>query len=40
LKYDYRTVHTWSESHPNNAANEYIGPVYSQFIIDSIENFF
>ncbi len=40
LKYDYRRYYTWADPFPNLAANEYIGPRLSQFIVDSIENFY
>ncbi len=38
LKYDYEGDHSGSDSHPNTLANETIGPVFSQFIIDVIED--
>ena len=38
LKYEYERDHDGSDSHPNQLANETIGPVFSQFIIDVIED--
>ncbi len=40
LKYDYERSHTGSDSHPNTLANQTIGPIFAQEIIDNIENFF
>ena len=37
LKYDYERSHTGSDSHPNTAANEAVGPEFAQFIIDMAE---
>jgi len=37
LKYDYEGDHEGSDSHPNTLANETIGPVFAQFVIDVIE---
>ncbi|HKI88369.1 MAG TPA: T9SS type A sorting domain-containing protein [Draconibacterium sp.] len=38
LKYEYEGDHNGSDSHPNKLANETIGPVFSKFIIDVIED--
>jgi hypothetical protein len=38
LKYEFEGDHNGSDSHPNKLANETIGPVFSQFIIDVIED--
>lgn len=38
LKYEYEINHTSSNSHPNTLANQNIGPVFAQFIIDVIES--
>jgi hypothetical protein len=38
LKYDYERSHTGSDSHPNQLANETIGPIFAQFIVDTIEH--
>jgi len=38
LKYEYELSHTDSDSHPNQAANQYAGPIFAQFIVDSIES--
>lgn len=38
LKYDYEKSHSGSDSHPNSAANETIGPLFAQFIVDTIED--
>jgi hypothetical protein len=37
LKYDYERNHGESDSHPNQLANETIGPKFAQFIIDTIQ---
>ncbi len=39
LKYDYEKSHTGSNSHPNTLANETAGPIFSQAIVDAINNF-
>ncbi len=38
LKYDYEGSHTGSDSHPNTLANQTVGPIFAQFIINTIEN--
>lgn len=38
LKYDYESSHSGSDSHPNDLANETIGPLFAQFIVDTIED--
>lgn len=38
LKYDYESSHSDSNSHPNHLANETIGPLFAQFIVDTIED--
>jgi hypothetical protein len=38
LKYQYEKSHDNSDSHPNRTANETIGPLFAQFIIDTIEH--
>ncbi len=38
LKYDYEGSHTESDSHPNTAANEYVGPIFAQAVIDALLN--
>ena len=38
MKYAYEGSHSGSDSHPNKLANETIGPIFSQFIIDAIED--
>ncbi len=38
LKYDYEGDHNGSDSHPNALANKTIGPVFAQFIVNTIEN--
>ncbi len=40
LKYDFERSHESSDSHPNDAANNYAGPVFGQFIADSTLKFF
>jgi len=35
LRYDYEGSHTDSDSHPNTLANETVGPVFAQFLIDA-----
>lgn len=37
LRYDYEDSHSGSDSHPNTLANEHIGPLFAQFIINTIE---
>ncbi len=39
LKYDYERSHTGSDSHPNTLANQTIGPIFSQAIVDDINAF-
>lgn len=34
LRYEYERSHTSSDSHPNTLANQTIGPIFSQFIVD------
>jgi len=36
LKFDYESTHTWSESHPNKVANELVGPILSEFLLNAI----
>jgi len=40
LKYDYERSHTGSNSHPNTLANQTVGPIFAQEVIDDTENFF
>jgi len=35
LRYDYEGSHTDSDSHPNALANATVGPIFSQFIVDT-----
>lgn len=37
LRYDYEGDHYGSDSHPNTLANQTIGPLFAQFIINTIE---
>jgi hypothetical protein len=37
LKYAYEGDHKNSDSHPNTLANQTVGPVFAQFIVDAIE---
>lgn len=37
LKYEYEKSHTDVNSHPNQLANETVGPVFAQFIVNVIE---
>ncbi|MCP4105944.1 MAG: hypothetical protein GY749_10470 [Desulfobacteraceae bacterium] len=39
LKYEYEKSHTSSDSHPNLLANQTAGPLFAQYIVDSIEQF-
>ena len=39
LKYAYEGSHTGSDSHPNQLANQTIGPLFSQAIVDDINIF-
>jgi hypothetical protein len=38
LKYDYEDSHTGSDSHPNTIANDYVGPIFAQAVIDALLN--
>jgi hypothetical protein len=38
LKYIYEGSHSSSDSHPNTLANQTIGPVFAQFIVNTIKN--
>lgn len=38
LKYDYERSHTENDSHPNLLANETIAPIFSEFIVNTIED--
>jgi hypothetical protein len=39
LKYDYERSHsTGDDSHPNTLANQTIGPIFAQFIVNTIED--
>lgn len=38
LKYDYEKNHSDSDSHPNLLANQTIGPIFAQFIVNTIQN--
>lgn len=38
LKYIYEKSHTDSDSHPNTLANQSIGPLFAQFIVNTIKN--
>ncbi|NJO69220.1 MAG: hypothetical protein HC830_08020 [Bacteroidetes bacterium] len=35
LKYEFEKSHTETDSHPNKAANEYIGPKFAEFIVNT-----
>lgn len=35
LRYEYEGSHTGSDSHPNALANATVGPIFSQFIVDT-----
>jgi len=35
LKYDYESSHSGSDSHPNAFADQTVGPIFAQFLIDS-----
>ncbi len=37
LKYAYEGSHTESDSHPNTLANQTVGPLFAQFIVNAIE---
>lgn len=39
LKYDFEKDHADDDSHPNTLANETAGPIFSQTIVDAIEEF-
>jgi hypothetical protein len=36
LKYAYEGEHNGSDSHPNTSANQKIGPLFGQFVVDAI----
>ncbi|NJK98962.1 MAG: hypothetical protein HC905_32260 [Bacteroidales bacterium] len=38
LKYIYEKDHSGSDSHPNKAANEFIGPLFAEFIVQVIQS--
>jgi hypothetical protein len=38
LKYDYEISHTNIDSHPNVAANQTIGPIFAEFIVNTIRS--
>jgi uncharacterized protein YjdB len=38
LKYEYEESHSESDSHPNTLANETVGPLFAQFIVNTIED--
>lgn len=35
LKFEYEGSHTSSDSHPNTLANQTVGPIFAQFIVDT-----
>jgi uncharacterized protein YjdB len=37
LRYDYEGSHTENDSHPNTLANQTIGPIFAQFIVNVVE---
>jgi hypothetical protein len=39
LKYDYERDHDNPDSHPNELANNEVGPMFAQFIVDTITDF-
>ena len=39
LRYDYEKSHTDGDSHPNQLANETLGPIFAQFIVNCIQDF-
>jgi len=38
LKYEYEKSHTDQDSHPNELANQTIGPIFAEFIVNTIES--
>ncbi len=36
LKYEYEGSHTKSDSHPNTAANEYVGPFFARAVVNAL----
>ncbi|MFA5127365.1 MAG: MopE-related protein, partial [Patescibacteria group bacterium] len=40
LRYEYEASHTVGDSHPNSTANQTVGPVFSQFIVDATNQYF
>ena len=39
LKYEYEGSHDDGDSHPNNLANQTVGPIFANFLINSAENY-
>jgi hypothetical protein len=39
LKYEYEMSHADGDSHPNAAANQVVGPLFAQFLIDAAEGY-
>jgi hypothetical protein len=37
LKYEFETNHNNEDSHPNKAENQLAGPLFAQFVVDSIK---
>jgi hypothetical protein len=37
LKYEYEGDHNGNDSHPNTAANEYVGPVFAQAVVSALK---
>ena len=39
LKYEYEMSHADGDSHPNAAANQVVGPLFAQFLIDAAQGY-
>ncbi|MFB0546152.1 MAG: hypothetical protein ACETWB_04520, partial [Anaerolineae bacterium] len=39
LRYEYELDHSGCDSHPNTLANQTVGPVFAQFLIDAARNY-
>ncbi len=40
LRYEYEASHTVGDSHPNSKANQTLGPLFGQFIVDATAQYF
>jgi len=40
LRYEYEASHSVGDSHPNSKANQTVGPIFGQFIVDATSQYF